>query len=377
MNSYNPGLFNLLNGIGGKWDAEQKEFIFKNNERMEHKLNLKVPIVKIDQSSAKPLQIYNLKNFNEARNIEKAKKGLNKIEGNFTYPTVEELPEKFSDYWKERLEIEMRARKLSPKTRKVYIYFNSLICRHLQKTAEEINQIINQGGNEVSKFMAYLEKDKKFSASSMNLVLSSLKFFYKNIMKNSNINGQKRPIQDKNLPVILSKEEIKKMMDNVKNPKHKLLLMLCYSSGLRVSEVVALKKEDIDLSRKVLIVNLGKGRKDRNTLIAEKSIKYILDYLIDNEIEKWIFPGADTKRPLTIRTAQRIFDNAVSKAEINKDVSIHNLRHAFATHLLEDGIDIRYIQELLGHTSIRTTERYTHVAKRVVLNITSPLDSIL
>jgi site-specific recombinase XerD len=166
-------------------------------------------------------------------------------------------------------------------------------------------------------------------------------------------------------------------MDNVKNPKHKLLLMLCYSSGLRVSEVVALKKEHIDLTRKVLLVKLGKGRRDRNTLIAEKSINYILDYLIDNEIEKWVFPGQPNSRPITIRTAQRIFDNAVKKAEITKDVSIHNLRHAFATHLLEDGIDIRYIQELLGHTSIRTTERYTHVAKKVVLNITSPLDSIL
>jgi site-specific recombinase XerD len=336
-----------------------------------------VPIVKVDQSSAKPLQIFNLKNFNEAHNTERARKSLNKIEENFIYPADEKLPEKFSDYWKDRLEIEMRARKLSPKTRKVYVYFNSLICRHLQKTAEEINEIILQGGNEVSQFMAYLERDKMFSASSMNLVLSALKFFYKNIMRNNNINGQKRPIQDKNLPVILSKEEIKKMMDNVKNPKHKLLLMLCYSSGLRVSEVVALKKEHIDLKRKVLLVKLGKGRRDRNTLVAEKSIKYILDYLIDNEIEKWVFPGQPNSRPITTRTAQRIFDNAVKKAEITKDVSIHNLRHAFATHLLEDGIDIRYIQELLGHTSIRTTEKYTHVAKRVVLNITSPLDSIL
>jgi site-specific recombinase XerD len=210
----------------------------------------------------------------------------------------------------------------------------------------------------------------------MNLVLSALKFFYKNIMKNFNINEQKRPIKDKILPIILSKEEITKMVDMEKNPKHKLLLMLCYSSGLRVSEVVALKKEHIDLSRKVVIIKLGKGRKDRNTLLAANSIQYILDYFLFYDIDKWVFPGQTASRPLTVRTAQRIFDKAAKKAEIIKDVSIHNLRHAFATHLLEKGYDIRYIQDLLGHASIRTTERYTHVAKRVVLNITSPLDDL-
>jgi site-specific recombinase XerD len=161
-----------------------------------------------------------------------------------------------------------------------------------------------------------------------------------------------------------------------KNPKHRLLLMLVYSSGLRVSEVVALKKEHIDLSRKVIHVRLGKGRKDRCTLLSEKAAQFIGEYCAYFDIETWLFPGQREARPLTIRSAQHIFDKAVRCAGIAKKVSIHSFRHSFATHLLESGTDIRYIQTLLGHSNIRTTERYTHVACRNVLSIKSPLDTM-
>jgi site-specific recombinase XerD len=161
-----------------------------------------------------------------------------------------------------------------------------------------------------------------------------------------------------------------------KNPKHRLLLMLVYSSGLRVSEVVALKREHIDLSRKIIFVKEGKGRKDRSTLLSEKAARFIEEYYSFYNIEKWLFPGQCPNRPLSIRSAQHIFDKAVRRACITKDISIHGLRHTFATHLLENGTDIRYIQSLLGHASLRTTERYTHVARRSLLNIKSPLDTI-
>jgi site-specific recombinase XerD len=152
--------------------------------------------------------------------------------------------------------------------------------------------------------------------------------------------------------------------------------MLAYSSGLRVSEVVALKREHIDLSRKVIYVRLGKGRKDRNTILSEKAAHFIEEYFNFFQIEKWLFPGQPPSHPLSIRSAQYIFDKALRHAEINKKISIHNLRHTFATHLLESGTDIRYIQSLLGHANLRTTERYTHVARRSILNIRSPLDTI-
>jgi len=152
--------------------------------------------------------------------------------------------------------------------------------------------------------------------------------------------------------------------------------VLVYSAGLRVSEAVALKKEHIDLSRKVIYVRYGKGRKDRCTLLSEKVALLMTEYCALYNIENWLFPGQSAARHLSIRSAQYIFDKAARKAGIEKEASIHSLRHTFATHLLEGGTDIRYIQTLLGHANLRTTERYTHVARRNVLSLQSPLDTI-
>jgi site-specific recombinase XerD len=152
--------------------------------------------------------------------------------------------------------------------------------------------------------------------------------------------------------------------------------MLAYSSGLRVSEVVALKKSSIDLARKSVFIRAGKGRKDRYTLLADRAAKYLEDYCALYDIDEWLFPGMPQDQHLSIRSAQNIFNKALEKARIQKQLSIHSLRHSFATHLLENGTDIKYIQELLGHASVRTTERYTHVARRHVLKIQSPLDNL-
>jgi len=287
----------------------------------------------------------------------------------FSVP-CEQLPERFNKHWQNRLENEMRARKYSIKTQNAYIYFNRLFCRTLQKFPQDIFQ------EDVTEFLSLMDKEKKYSASSMNLTISALKFFYQNVLKNDIIKEQKRPCQNKNLPVILSAKEIVSVLSMEKNPKHKLLLMLVYSSGLRVSEVVSLKKEHIDLSRQVVFVRLGKGRKDRYTMLSEKAAEFLKWYYEYFRIENWIFPGQPDTRHLSVRSAQNIFDKAIRRSGINKKTSIHGLRHSFATHLLENGTDIRYIQSLLGHSSLRTTERYTHVARRSLLKIKSPLDSI-
>jgi site-specific recombinase XerD len=288
----------------------------------------------------------------------------------FSFPVSASLPEKLSEHWRAKLETELRSRKYSLQTRRAYIYYNRLICRTLQKPPEQIQP------DDITEFLALMEKDKEYSASAMNLAISAIKFFFKYILKTDAVSEKHRPRHDGRLPMILSKEEISKIFLLEKNPKHRLLLMLVYSSGLRVSEVVALKKEHIDLSRKVIYVRLGKGRKDRSTLLSEKAAQYIVEYYKYFNTEKWIFPGQPINHHLSIRSAQYIFDKAVHRANIQKKVSIHGLRHTFATHLLESGTDIRYIQTLLGHVSIRTTERYTRVARRNVLNIKSPLDTL-
>jgi len=287
-----------------------------------------------------------------------------------SFPHKKMLPEKLSAYWRDKLEIELRARKYSKQTRTAYVYYNKLLCRVLQKTPEEIR------AEDLSEFLALVEKDREYSASAINLAISAVKFFFRHVLKNESISEQQRPRKDRRLPVVLSKEEIVKIFNMEKNPKHKLLLMLIYSSGLRVSEVVALKKEHIDLSRQVIYIRQGKGRKDRSTMLSQRAAQYLTEYYEFFGIDKWIFPGQDAKKHLTIRSAQNIFNKAVVKGGIEKNISIHGLRHTFATHLLESGTDIRYIQTLLGHANLRTTERYTHVAKRDVLNIKSPLDSI-
>jgi site-specific recombinase XerD len=146
---------------------------------------------------------------------------------------------------------------------------------------------------------------------------------------------------------------------------------------LRVSEVVALRREHIDVARKTVFIRSGKGRKDRYTLLSGRAASFLMDYFNVTKVDSWIFPGAENSRHLSIRSAQRIFEKALKNACIGKSVSIHSLRHSFATHLLENGTDIKYIKELLGHVSIRTTERYLHVARRNVLGIQSPLDNLM
>nr|WP_253300456.1 tyrosine-type recombinase/integrase [Paenibacillus lautus] len=160
------------------------------------------------------------------------------------------------------------------------------------------------------------------------------------------------------------------------NLKHRAILYLTYSSGLRVGEVVRLKTQDIDFERKTLRVSQGKGRKDRLTLLSETAMDIVQPYLQQEKPEKWMFPGQHPERHITERTVQKVFEQARTASGIQKKVSIHALRHSFATHLLEGGINIRFIQELLGHQSVRTTERYTHVSVKDIRRIKSPLDQL-
>ncbi|MDR3161301.1 MAG: tyrosine-type recombinase/integrase [Spirochaetaceae bacterium] len=280
------------------------------------------------------------------------------------------LPELFSDAWAENLETELHARKYSPKTIRAYLYYNRAFCRTLRKRPEDIEP------EDIKVYLGYLDKTLDLSASSVNLAISSLKFFYDKILEKGMVLTH-RPRHDKRFPAILSVQEILHLLNGEQNPKHRLLLMLAYSSGLRVSEVVTLKKAHIDLHRKSIFVQAGKGRKDRYTILSDRAAQFIQDYCSLYAIDEWLFPGLSPKQHLSIRSAQKIFDKALEKSLIEKQVSIHGLRHAFATHLLENGTDIKYIQELLGHASIRTTERYTHVARRHILKIQSPLDNII
>jgi len=271
----------------------------------------------------------------------------------------------------EDLRKELVSRKYTYKTVKAYIYFNRDFIGFIRKSPSEIND------NDIKEYLFHLAENKRFTASTLNQAINALKFYYGTMLRKKFVYEVKRPRKDKKLPVVLSKEEVAKILDSVDNIKHKAILMLVYSAGLRVGEVVKLKPEDIDSKRMLIHIKGSKGRKDRYTLLSETTLKTLREYWKEYKPTKWLFPGPDKERYITIRTAQRVFEMACEKALIKKDVTIHSLRHSFATHLLENGIDLRYIQELLGHKSSKTTEIYTHVSTKDFARIKNPLDQIL
>jgi site-specific recombinase XerD len=186
-----------------------------------------------------------------------------------------------------------------------------------------------------------------------------------------------RPKRERRLPEVLSEEEVRRIFDSVENLKHKTILMLTYSAGLRVGEVVRLRLSDLDEERKLIHLHKAKGAKDRYTVLSPAFLSILAEYLQEYRPKEFLFEGHDRRRHYSERSVQHIFERAVAKAGIAKKVSVHTLRHSFATHLLEAGTDLRYIQELLGHSSSKTTEIYTHVSKRSIEKIVSPLDRVI
>ena len=183
-----------------------------------------------------------------------------------------------------------------------------------------------------------------------------------------------RPKREKVLPNVLSKEEVKEILNAPKNIKHKAMLSLIYSCGLRCGEILRLKPEHVDSQRKILLIKQSKGKKDRIAPLGEKTISLLRTYYKACKPRTYLFEGQQAGMPYDERSLQKVLKQAVEKAGIRKSVSLHWLRHSYATHLLENGTDLRYIQEILGHSSSKTTEIYTHVSTKSIQNIISPFD---
>ncbi len=214
---------------------------------------------------------------------------------------------------------------------------------------------------------------KQLKPASVNLALSSIKFYFKEILKKNIASNIKAPKIEKKLPTVLTMDEIKSLLDATKNARQRLLIELLYSSGLRVSEAVKLEVNDLDLAENMGTVRSGKGKKDRNIILSKSFVKALNIYLGERKIDsKFIFNSRDGH--LTERMAQRIVNESAQRAGIKKRVYCHALRSSFATHLLDAGTDIRVIQVLLGHSDISTTQRYTTVSRKQLRKVKSPLD---
>ncbi|MEA2054966.1 MAG: site-specific tyrosine recombinase/integron integrase [Candidatus Thermoplasmatota archaeon] len=272
--------------------------------------------------------------------------------------------------WFDKLERELMARKYSKSTAKLYIHYNEELLKFFKKSPYHISN------DDVKNYLYHLAEKKNASASTLNIAINALKFYYGGILKRKFVYEVKRPKRDKKLPIVLSREDISKILSPVSNIKHKAILMLIYSAGLRVSEVVKLKPGDIDVERKLIRIKEAKGRKDRYTILSDVAMETLKEYQEKYKPQKWLFVGAYPGKYIHTRTVEKIFTAACERAKIRKNVSVHSLRHSFATHLLESGIDLRYIQELLGHKSGKTTEIYTHVSNKNLREIKSPLDSL-
>lgn len=267
------------------------------------------------------------------------------------------------------LEQEMRIRNFSRKTIKAYLYYNKEFLRFASKFTDDVNK------QDIRDYLDFLISSNK-SASTLNLAINALKFYYQSIMHRKFFDfetGIKRPKEPKKLPVILSKNEVVRMIDSLENIKHKLMIQILFSSGLRVSELIDLEINDIDFDRKLVHVKGGKGNKDRVTIASEQVLDNINKYLEEFKPLRFVFEGAQAGKKLTTRTIQRVVANAARSANINKQVTVHTLRHSFATYLLENGTNLRYIQELLGHARLETTQIYTKVTSFGLKNIESPL----
>jgi integrase/recombinase XerD len=219
-------------------------------------------------------------------------------------------------------------------------------------------------------------KEKHISESHQNTIVSAIKMFYNAVVHQpEKVEHLYRPKPDKRLPHILSEAEVVALLQTAKNIKHQAILMLVYSGGLRLGEVVNLQITDIQIGIKRILIRSAKGKKERYTLLSDKALTILQQYMAEQQPIYWLFEGQDGGK-YSERSVQEIFTTAKIKAKINPNATTHWLRHSFATHLLEKGVDLRYIQELLGHESSRTTELYTHITKRGWDGLRSPLDSL-
>lgn len=275
------------------------------------------------------------------------------------------------DHLLEEVRRELRLHRYSLRTQRVYLHQ----VKAFLKYADDARDIDQSETQLLRNYLLTRLEARDVSRSYHNQAISAIQFLYRHVFKQPQVlDDLPRPRRDHRLPTVLTRDEVRRLYTAIGNPKHRAIIMLLYSAGLRVGEVVKLRPEDLDEARHMIHIRGGKGRKDRYTLLSDTALAEIKRYREPGIAGPWLFPGERPEKPISTRSVQHVVEAARQRAGINKSVTAHTLRHSFATHLLEAGTDLRYIQELLGHASSRTTEIYTHVSQRMLARIRSPLD---
>lgn len=268
-----------------------------------------------------------------------------------------------------RMEEELKLRGCSPRTEEAYLSWVRRFAEHYRRAPERM------GPEEVRAYLLYLLETCKLSRSSAVQAFCALKFFYSKVLhRPCELKDLSFPRGKRKLPKVLSEPEVRRLLEAAPNLRHQAILMTLYAAGLRLGELTNLQVKDIDSVKMQIRVRQGKGAKDRNVVLAETLLQVLRRYFLQYRPKSWLFYGRTPQQPLDQREVQKVVHRLSQKAGLGLGVSPHTLRHSFATHLLEHGTALPYIQELLGHRSVKTTLLYTRVSPRSLRKVTSPLD---
>lgn len=260
---------------------------------------------------------------------------------------------------RDRMIRDMQLRRFSDRTQESYLYGVRGIAKHYMRPPNQLTD------REIQDYILYMLNERKLAWSTCNISVSALRFLYGTTLGRTSTCLSIPPRKtEQRLPQILSVQELERLFNVTRNPKHRALLMTVYAAGLRVGEAVRLKATDIDGDRMTIRIQQGKGRKDRYTTLSPRLLKELRGYWKRCRPSEWLFPGKFPDRPMPRDTAYTIYVKAQLKAGIHKTGGIHSLRHAFATHMLEAGVDLRTLQILMGHRSLMTTQRYLRVTRK-------------
>ena len=265
----------------------------------------------------------------------------------------------------------LRARRYSENTRGIYISMLKLFFSYF--AGKDVDVLTKE---DIQEYILYLKEKRSYSSSSQNQAVNAIKFYYEKVKgQQRETYWIERPRKETKLPKVISEEEVVRMLQGIDNLKHLAIVSLLYSSGLRRSELLNLKKGDINVARKQILVEGGKGKKDRITILSETALEVLKKYVIEYKPTHFLFEGKPGNKYSSTSVA-KIVQQAAEKAQIPMKVTPHILRHSFATHLMDQGIETRYIQILLGHESLNTTAIYAHVSTKSLNSISSPLDRL-
>lgn len=352
---YNEALRQATKVIqGAHYDTKEKDwYFFKKDFNLNHCFQAFKGIAYLDYTALK-----------QAKTAEPTTTPTTKPVQDYSYRNTTLLPKGYHDM--------LIQKRYSEQTIRTYSAYMKDFVHHFKgKVLETLTT------NDINRYIISLQEEYNISASQQNQRINAVKFYYEKVLKRDKTFYElERPRKKNPLPKVLSKQEVKRIIDSCTNIKHKCIISLLYSTGIRRGELLNLKIEDVNSDRMQIRIEGAKGNKDRLTTLSKNMLPLLREYYLAYKPQYWLFESQEKGKQYSEASIRQLLNKAVNKAGINKRVTPHMLRHSFATHLLEQGINLRNIQSLLGHSSIKTTEIYTHISTNDMTNIINPLDQI-